>query len=69
MREVAGCLGNTPAVCRASYVSPRVVSAYEAGTLPPKLPPFDLTRIARRTALSAVEKAVLQLVRREEKAA
>lgn len=69
MREVAGCLGNTPAVCRASYVSPRVVSAYEAGTLPPRLPPFDLTRIARRTALSAVERAVLRLVGKEKRAA
>jgi DNA topoisomerase I len=69
MREVAGCLGNTPAVCRASYVSPRVVSAYESGKLPPKLPPFDLTRMARRPGLSAVERAVLKLVQREKKTA
>jgi DNA topoisomerase-1 len=69
MREVAGCLGNTPAVCRASYVSPRVVSAYEKGTLPPRLPPFDLARIARRTALSAVERAVLKLVQKGRRAA
>ena len=62
MRDVAGCLGNTPAVCRASYVSPRVVSAFEKGSLPPKLPPFDLAKIARRAALSPVEKAVLKLV-------
>jgi DNA topoisomerase-1 len=31
MREVAGMLGNTPAVARASYVDPRVVDAYEDG--------------------------------------
>jgi DNA topoisomerase IB len=30
MREVAEYLGNTPAVARASYVDPRVISAYEA---------------------------------------
>lgn len=31
MKEVAGMLGNTPAVARASYVDPRVVEAYEGG--------------------------------------
>jgi DNA topoisomerase-1 len=29
--EVAGYLGNTPAVCRASYIDPRVLDAYNAG--------------------------------------
>lgn len=29
--EVAGYLGNTPAVARASYIDPRVVDRYEAG--------------------------------------
>ena len=68
MREVAGCLGNTPAVCRASYVSPRIVTAYEGGSLPAKLPPFDLERIARRPALSKVEREVLRLVEKRRKA-
>ncbi|MEV6597778.1 DNA topoisomerase IB [Actinoplanes sp. NPDC051346] len=31
MKEVAGLLGNTPAVARGSYVDPRVVEAYEQG--------------------------------------
>ncbi|MFI5493946.1 DNA topoisomerase IB [Actinoplanes sp. NPDC051859] len=31
MKEVAGLLGNTPAVARSSYVDPRVVEAYEQG--------------------------------------
>ncbi|MFF5402948.1 hypothetical protein ACFY8K_02270 [Streptomyces misionensis] len=30
-REVAGYLGNTPAVCRASYVNPRVIGLCEEG--------------------------------------
>jgi DNA topoisomerase IB len=30
--EVAGYLGNTPAVCRASYIDPRVFDRYRAGT-------------------------------------
>ena len=31
VREVAGYLGNTPAVARASYIDPRVIEHYEAG--------------------------------------
>jgi DNA topoisomerase IB len=31
VREVAGYLSNTPAVCRASYINPRVVELYEEG--------------------------------------
>jgi len=33
MREVAAFLGNTPAVARASYVDPRVISSWERGRL------------------------------------
>jgi len=35
IREVADALGNTPAVCRASYVHPALLDCYAAGTLPP----------------------------------
>ena len=31
MQEVAHYMGNTPAVCRSSYVDPRVVDRYQAG--------------------------------------
>jgi DNA topoisomerase IB len=31
IKEVAHYLGNTPAVCRASYVDPRVIDRYRAG--------------------------------------
>jgi DNA topoisomerase-1 len=38
IQEVAGYLGNTPAVCRASYIDPRVFDAYQAGlTIAPAL--------------------------------
>jgi DNA topoisomerase I len=38
IKEVAGYLGNTPAVCRASYIDPRVFDAYQAGlTIAPAL--------------------------------
>jgi DNA topoisomerase IB len=54
MREVAEYLGNTPAVARASYVDPRIVDLYHAGTtigLPGDDDPRD-----------AAEKAVLDLL-------
>jgi DNA topoisomerase IB len=31
VKEVAHYLGNTPAVCRASYIDPRVIDRYESG--------------------------------------
>jgi DNA topoisomerase I len=37
VKAVAGVLGNTPAVCRACYIHPKVFEAYEAGALTPKL--------------------------------
>ena len=38
VKEVAHYLGNTPAVCRASYIDPRVFDAYEGGlTIRPAL--------------------------------
>jgi DNA topoisomerase IB len=53
IREVAAQLGNTPAVCRASYVDPRVVDAFldEGVTISP-------TGRSRE----AVESAVLELL-------
>jgi DNA topoisomerase I len=38
IQEVAAYLGNTPAVCRASYIDPRVFDAFDAGlTIRPAL--------------------------------
>ncbi len=31
IKEVSSYLGNTPAVCRASYIDPRVIDAYDGG--------------------------------------
>lgn len=31
VNEVSGYLGNTPAVARASYIDPRVITLYEQG--------------------------------------
>jgi DNA topoisomerase IB len=38
VQEVAGYLGNTPAVARASYIDPRIIALYEEGiTIAPVL--------------------------------
>ena len=53
IKEVARDLGNTPAVCRKSYVHPAVIEAFKAGTLPK-------ARASGR--LSAAEMRVLRLL-------
>ncbi len=68
MREVSEYLGNTPTVCRNSYVDPRIVDRFRAGTtvldalerLPSRASVRDL---AQR---NAVEQAVVAMLRGEE---
>ena len=51
IKEVATYLGNTPAVCRASYIDPRVFDAFHAGlTIRPALERVTLAARARRAA-------------------
>jgi DNA topoisomerase IB len=64
VREVAGYLGNTPAVARASYIDPRVIKLYERGkTIAPML-----TRLGQEKEFGdlatqgAAERAVLRLL-------
>jgi DNA topoisomerase-1 len=58
VKEVAAELGNTPAVCRASYVHPRVVETYLGGGL-------SLDRSGKpRRGLSTDETAVLRFLER-----
>jgi DNA topoisomerase-1 len=65
IKDVAGRLGNTPAVCRKSYVHPGVVEAYLEGGLGP-----DLVASAERAGEARPgtdpqeEAAVLELLRR-----
>jgi len=58
--RVAKRLGNTPAVCRASYVHPEVLNAYLEHRL--RLP-RSVRRHALRAGLSAEERAVARLLR------
>ena len=65
IKEVAQYLGNTPAVCRASYIDPRVFDAFHAGlTIRPAL-----ERVTQRMEPGelpihqpALERAVLDLL-------
>ena len=58
--EVAGYLGNTPAVARSSYIDPRVVDAYESGsTIKEAATKQYRSAAARQTGL---EEAVLDLL-------
>ncbi len=61
--EVAAALGNTPAVCRTSYIDPRVFDRYRAGsTIDPRLAGPGPLSLARR---KTVEKAVARLLTEE----
>jgi DNA topoisomerase IB len=66
VKEVAGYLGNTPAVARASYIDPRVVALYEQGiTIAPAL--RDLGKDAEFGDMAthgAAEQAVIHLLER-----
>jgi DNA topoisomerase I len=64
MRRVAEALGNTPAVCRSSYVDPRVVKAYHSGhTIEAAV--RRARRLDQHNARATLERAVIRLLRRE----
>ena len=64
MRRVADQLGNTPAVCRASYVSPAVVEQYLEGRTLEDFRPRHLRVVgARDLGLDTEEQATLSLLR------
>ncbi|MDT9683968.1 DNA topoisomerase IB [Streptomyces sp. TRM76323] len=65
VREVADYLGNTPAVCRASYINPRVVELYEEGvTVADALPALGAAAPYGVPATHGpVERAVLRMLR------
>jgi DNA topoisomerase-1 len=64
MRQVAKQLGNTPAVCRASYVAPAVVEQYLDGRTIDDFRPRHLRVVrARDVDLSPEEAATLSLLR------
>lgn len=65
VREVAEQLGNTPAVCRASYIDPRVIDRYDDGvTVAAELETLGAGAGKGSPAFQgAIEAAVLELLR------
>jgi DNA topoisomerase I len=70
IKEVAHYLGNTPAVCRASYIDPRVFDAYQAGLVIGR-PLYEAADVDDAGELPihqrAIEEAVLDLLNERER--
>jgi DNA topoisomerase-1 len=64
VREAAGTLGNTPAVCRRSYIHPEPLDAYLAGTLCESMVGYR-RHAPRRRWLSADERMLRALLERQ----
>ena len=64
VKTVAAYLGNTPAVCRASYIDPRVIDRYQASvTIAPALERLpDGPELANPRTRARIEAAVLELL-------
>jgi DNA topoisomerase-1 len=66
VKRVAAQLGNTPAVCRKSYIHPRVLASYLDGSL---RPPIKMMRLLTQwhadgsSATEAADKAVRMALR------
>jgi len=71
VKEVAEYLGNTPAVCRASYIDPRIIDLYANGrTIEPVLDELGAeVEYGTLATQGATEQAVLELLRGPRKAA
>ena len=67
VKEVAYYLGNTPAVCRASYIDPRVFDRYRDGiTIGGALDRLGDVDLGQPATQGAVEEAVLDLLEESE---
>lgn len=63
VREVAGFLGNTPAVCRASYIDPRAIDRFMDGeTIGSDLLAIGTDDLADPSVQARLEQAVLDLL-------
>jgi DNA topoisomerase IB len=71
VREVADYLGNTPTVCRSSYIDPRVIDLYDDGiSIADDLDRLgDEARYGELATQGAIETAVLRMLRDPEAAA
>ena len=70
VKEVAYYLGNTPAVCRASYIDPRVFDRFRDGiTIGGALDRLGDVDLGEPATQGTVEEAVLDLLEESESAA
>jgi DNA topoisomerase IB len=71
VKEVADKLGNTPAVCRSSYIDPRIIDLYDHGvTIAPDLEVLgEQASYGSPAFQGAIEEAVLRLLREPAAAA
>ena len=60
VKQVAEELGNTPAVCRSSYIHPAILSAYEKGITLAEFHPRDTRSIKKVARLEPEEKALIR---------
>jgi DNA topoisomerase IB len=62
VKTVAAYLGNTPAVCRASYVDPRVIDRFHAGVTISSAIGEGGPDLSKARVRARVERAVLELL-------
>lgn len=61
VKQVAQVLGNTPAVCRKSYIHPAILKRFSAGRLVPRRTP--VYSLLSRSRLSVPERELLRFLR------
>jgi len=70
IKETAHALGNTPAVCRGSYICPAVIESFEKDkTITDYFNSLEQLGSSRSAKLHPAEKALLRLLKREMKGA
>jgi DNA topoisomerase-1 len=63
LRQTADLLGNTPAVCRKSYVFAAILTAHDRGRVVPSTAPTVVSLLTHDPRLQRLERAVLALLR------
>jgi DNA topoisomerase-1 len=64
VKEVAEELGNTPAVCRSSYIHPAVLKAYEKGVTLAEFRPREMRNVRKFARLEPEEKALIRFFKK-----
>jgi DNA topoisomerase-1 len=64
IKETAEVLGNTPAVCRGSYVCPEIINAFEKGRVIDSFSNLEELIAFRGYGLQKAEKALLKFLKR-----